>query len=61
MVFLLLVVAVTGGFAVASSMLFEWASRRSPLWNIGFFLMLILASAAALLLVVTVLSRRLSL
>jgi hypothetical protein len=61
MLLMLIVVMATGAFALASSMLFEWASRRSPLWNIGFFLMLILTSAGALLLVVTVLSRRLAL
>jgi hypothetical protein len=59
-VLLMLVVVSAGAFALASSMLFDWASGKSPLWNIGFFLVLILAGAAVLLLTATLLSRRLA-
>jgi hypothetical protein len=59
MVLILIVVVVTGAFALASSMLIDWASGKSPLWNIGFVLVVILAGAAVLLLAATLLSRRL--
>jgi hypothetical protein len=46
-------------FGLATSMLFNWASGKSALWNIGFFIALVLIAAAVLLLAVTLLSRRL--
>jgi multidrug transporter EmrE-like cation transporter len=55
----LLVASLAGAFGVAGSMLLNWTSGKSPLWNIGFFLVLVLTSAAGLLLILTVLSRSL--
>jgi hypothetical protein len=59
----MVVILIAGGlacvFGLATSMLINWTSARSPLWNIGFFLALLLISAFVLLIVLTVLSRRL--
>jgi hypothetical protein len=57
----ILIAAVAAGiFGLISSMLINWTSARSPLWNIGFFLVLVLIGAAILLIVLTVVSRRLT-
>ena len=51
MLVLLLLIA-GAGFAVAASMMFTWASGKSPLWNVFFGAVLALAGAGILLLLV---------
>jgi hypothetical protein len=60
MALVLFVAVLACVLGLASSLLFAWASGKSPLWNIGFFLLLVLVGASALVIFVTVLSRRLS-
>jgi hypothetical protein len=49
MLVLLLLIA---GAAVAASMMFTWASGKSPLWNVFFGAVLALAGAGILLLLI---------
>jgi hypothetical protein len=57
---LLFVLLGASAFGIAASVLFFWASGRSPLWNIGLALMIVLAGAAALLVAIVLAMRRLS-
>ena len=59
MVLVAIVAVLACAFGLASSVLLDWTSGKSPWWNIGFFLLLVLTGAAALLFAVTLLSRRL--
>ena len=59
MVLALIVAVLACAFGLATSMLFNWASGKSALWNIGFFIVLVLIGAAVLLLALTLLSRQL--
>jgi hypothetical protein len=60
MILVLSVALLACAFGLASSMLFNWTSSKSPLWNIGFFIGLVVVSAFLLLLAIVLLSRRLS-
>ena len=60
MILVLCVAVLACAFALGSSMLFNWTSGKSPLWNIGFFIGLVLLGTSLLLLTLAVLSRRLS-
>ena len=57
MTFLLAVVAACV-IGVGLSVIFNWASSRSPLWNIGFAIALVLGTTACVLGVIMLLLRR---
>jgi hypothetical protein len=57
---LLFVLLGAMAFGLAGSILFMWASGRSPLWNIGFAVVIVLVSAAVLLLAIVLMLRRFS-
>jgi dipeptide/tripeptide permease len=50
---------VAGGLALASSVLFNWASSKSALWNMGFGVALVLVLATVLIFVVNIAVTRL--
>jgi hypothetical protein len=60
MVLLFVVAVLACAFGLASSRLIAWTSGKSPLWNIGFFVMLAVTGASVLLLAIALLSRTLS-
>jgi hypothetical protein len=47
-------------FGIAASVLLWWASGKSPMWNIGFAVLIVLLSAAVLLLGIVVMMRQYS-
>ena len=57
MISVLIVVVAACAFGIVASVIFSWASGKSPLWNIGFAVAIVLASAAFLLTVVVLLVR----
>jgi hypothetical protein len=61
MLLLLLVLLGVCALGIAASVLLWWASGKSPLWNIGFAVLIVLFSAAVLLLGIVVMMRRISL
>ena len=58
MVSLLIVVAAACVLSVAASLIINWASGKSPFWNIGFGVIIVLAGAAILLMAVVLLMRQ---
>ena len=56
---LALLLAVIGACALgfAASIVFTWASNKSPLWNMAFGAALVLGGAAGLLLAVVIIMR----
>jgi hypothetical protein len=57
MVLVLTLVAGACTFALVASLTVNWASGKSPLWNIGFAVVIVLASAGVLVLAVVLLMR----
>ena len=57
MTFLLAVVAACV-IGIGLSVIFNWASSNSPLWNIGFAIALVLGTTACVLVVIMLLLRR---
>lgn len=53
------IVIAVGALALASSALFNWASGKSAVWNMGFAVVLVLLAAAVLIVAVNMAVARL--